>query len=186
MKKIIFTISTVLLSIILYGQKFEKAPSNKSIVYFVRNSMNGASRNIKVFDSASIIGKFNGRKSYIVYECDPGDHLFGFAVSQERADFVLANLEMGKTYIVLIKPGFGKIIPYYIDYKDKKEFKAAWKIIGKKPPKNLSKHELEDEQYKYNYFIYEKLKKYNTDIQNGEDFTQIIIGLELPDEYLTK
>src|SRR5258708_5671525 len=91
-------------SIQLEAQEIPPAPEGKSVVYFVRSSSLGFAVNFSYFDSAALIGRFNGPK-YIRYECAPGSHLF-WARSENRS-FVEAQLEAGKIYFIQAIPKMG-------------------------------------------------------------------------------
>ena len=89
-----------------HTQSIEPAPSEKAVVYFVRSSMFGFAINFTYFDSTKVIGRFNGHK-FLRYECDPGEHLF-WARSENR-DYVKADLEAGKIYVIDVIPQMGAV-----------------------------------------------------------------------------
>ena len=129
------------------AQEIAPAPADKSVVYFVRANSTGALINFTYFDSTKVIGKFNGPK-YMRYECEPGEHLF-WARSENR-DFIMANLEAGKIYIVDVVPMMGAIkagvmlVPVNSpDYK----LKRIKKLLAKKPPETFHEKELEAHQF---------------------------------------
>jgi hypothetical protein len=70
---------------------------DKALVYFMRPSGMGFAVHFQIWDSDHFIG-LSQAKSYFVYECAPGTHLFiGIA---ENKVAVQADLEAGKSYYV--------------------------------------------------------------------------------------
>ena len=106
MKTIFITIAISFSSLFLNAQEFMKADTNKAIIYFVRTSSVGSAINFRYFDGEQYIGKFKG-KGYFYYECDPGNHLFW--ASSENSDFIEAELQVGKTYVIIADPRMGGI-----------------------------------------------------------------------------
>ena len=74
MKKVLLIV-VVLFATAMYSQDLKKPSEGKSLVYFVRSSSVGFLINFKYFDGEQYLGKFNYGK-YLVYECEPGKHLF--------------------------------------------------------------------------------------------------------------
>lgn len=103
MKKLIL-ILTLLISTLNFGQELRKPSNGKALVYFTRTGFMGGAINFKYFDGEKYLGKFNSGK-YLAYECEPGKHLFW--AKSENFDFLEADLEAGKVYIVqsLVKMG---------------------------------------------------------------------------------
>ena len=149
-------------------QEIAPAPADKAVVYFVRANSAGALINFTYFDSTQVIGKFNGPK-YMRYECEPGEHLF-WARSENR-DFIKANLEAGKIYIVDVVPTIGAIkagvmlVPVNTtDYK----LKRIKKLLAKKPPETFHEKELEAHQY-----VMDDVMKRGMDKLSGLDYEQL-------------
>ena len=88
------------------AQTISPAPPDKAVVYFVRASGLGVLINFTYFDSTRVIGRFNGPK-FLRYECEPGEHLFW--ARSENKDFVKAQLEAGKIYVIDVIPVMGAI-----------------------------------------------------------------------------
>lgn len=106
-KKVAFALAFCLLSFTAVVAQVLKTPSEgKALVYFVRPSGLGALINFKYFDGEKYLGKFSAGK-YLAYECDPGSHLFW--AKSENMDFVEAELEAGKVYIIQAEPMMGAI-----------------------------------------------------------------------------
>jgi hypothetical protein len=79
---------------------------DKALVYFMRPSGMGLAINFEIWDADHFVG-LSQAKSYFVYECDPGKHLFiGLA---ENKVALKADLDAGKSYYVgtNIRTGWG-------------------------------------------------------------------------------
>lgn len=100
----IFLLLTILVSSLTFSQDLRKPSEGKALVYFTRTGFMGSAINFKYFDGEKYLGKFNSGK-YLAYECEPGKHLFW--AKSENFDFLEADLEPGKIYIVqsLVKMG---------------------------------------------------------------------------------
>ena len=103
MKKI-FLFAALLISALTFGQELKKPSEGKALIYFTRTGFIGGAINFKYFDGEKYLGKFNSG-NYLAYECEPGKHLFW--AKSENFDFLEANVEAGKVYIVqsLVKVG---------------------------------------------------------------------------------
>jgi hypothetical protein len=80
----------------------------KALVVFMRPSSFGGAIQSSVYDTQAKQDKFIGivsTKTKIAYQAEPGDHLF--MVIAENADFMIAHLDVGKTYYVLVSPRMG-------------------------------------------------------------------------------
>ena len=167
------------------AQKFTKAPDDKSVVYFVRSSSMGFAINFKYFDNDKIIGKFSG-KGYIMYECEPGQHIFWAA--SENADFIIADIEPGKTYMVEVAPKMGgikaRVKLYPISPDDKKAIKNAWKVVEKKSPEEFSDEKTTEFNTEYPDYIQPKLDKFSEKKQENYQFEHITNAMALPSELL--
>lgn len=174
MKKLVLFI-VLLLLFSVQAHTIEPAPADKAVVYFVRVSSLGALINFTYFDSTMVIGRFNGPK-FLRYECEPGEHLFW--ARSENKDFVKANLEAGKIYVIDVIPYMGalKAGVYLVpinsaDYKMKK----IQKLLTKRNSELFSEKELEYLQKQMEGVIkrgLEKAKKLDGEIKslNGVTF----------------
>ena len=113
------------------AQVLEKPSQGKALVYIMRGNNLGGAINFRVYDKDVFLGALPSR-AYFTYECDPGEHLF-WAASENR-DFVEANLEAGKTYVIDLRAKIGIFItavglePYNPDNKrHKKRIKRVLK-----------------------------------------------------------
>ncbi len=100
MKKII-PLLLVIFAINVQAQELKKPSERKAMVYFTRVEALGFLINFKYFDGEKYLGKFNYGK-YLAYECDPGKHIFW--AKSENSDFVEADLEPNKIYILDSQP----------------------------------------------------------------------------------
>jgi len=155
------------------AQNMEPAPEDKAVVYFVRPSSFGALINFSYFDSTTLIGRFKGPR-YIRYECEPGQHLFWGR--SENKDFVEANLEAGKVYMIEavvmmggIKAGL-RLEP--INQKTK-NLKKINKLLGKRKSESFSHEELEEDTRDLEGVIERGMDKYQEMKKDGELFKQL-------------
>jgi hypothetical protein len=168
-KKILIVVVLIINSVFCPGQDIQPAPEHKAIVYFVRASSLGFAINFTYFDSAAVIGRFNGPK-YLRYECGPGKHLF-WARSENR-DFVEAEVEAGKIYFIEAVPQMGgikagvKLLP--VDPTDEKTMKKILKLLDKKKPQSFTTEELEKETINFKDVIERGLEKYSEEKAGGK------------------
>jgi hypothetical protein len=169
MKNLIALTSLICIFNFCRAQEIPPAPEGKAVVYFARTASMGFAINFTYFDSAAVIGRFNGPK-YIRYECDPGRHLFW--ARSENKDFIEADLEAGKIYFVeaAVKMGAVKagveLIP--IDPKDTKKMERVFKLMKKKSSEQFTEQELQIEAKNYNDVIVRGLEKYADEQKKGK------------------
>ncbi|MBW2016911.1 MAG: hypothetical protein JRJ01_08735 [Deltaproteobacteria bacterium] len=82
----------------------DNPPADKARVYFMRPSGFGFAVHFQIWDRENLIGLAQA-KSYFVYECDPGKHLFIGIAENKRA--VEADLKAGKSYYILTQVKMG-------------------------------------------------------------------------------
>ncbi|WP_051698000.1 hypothetical protein [Prevotella sp. 10(H)] len=98
-----YLLFTILLSFAItsYAQEPQvemiQPAEGKSIVYFIRTSSVGSLISFSIYDGEELIGKLKPGQ-FVAYECDPGSHVF--IGKSENADYVEANLEAGRIYVV--------------------------------------------------------------------------------------
>lgn len=159
-------------SIFIFSQKnieqpIDKPSEGKSLVYFLRYSSNGAFLNFRLYDGDKFLYKFPYGE-YLVYECDPGKHLFW--VTSENRDYVEADLEPNSTYVINIQGQMGAFIASValnpMNPKEKrdqkwlyKEVKNASKVIYKP---EMSGNEDKTENIRKAMAKYDELKKSNS------------------------
>ena len=128
----------ILITIILFitlgssAQVLEKPSEGKSLVYIMRSNDLGGALNFRVYDKDLFLGALPSR-AYFTYECEPGEHLF-WAASENR-DYVEANLEANKTYVIDLRAKIGMFVaavgvePYSPDTK--RHVKRVNKVLKK-------------------------------------------------------
>ena len=184
MRKIVFFLTFVIVSIAGYSQELRKPIEGKAIVYFVRSTGMGALINFKYFDGEKYLGKFNYGK-YLVYECEPGKHVFWSR--SENTDFIEAELEAGKTYIVdseaqmgAIKAGV-ELVPFNPNpesYKTPKKFEKKKNTILKSISENkeyvATDVDLKQGLEEYENIIKKSTEKYKKLKEKGEEFAKVL------------
>lgn len=101
MKKLLFLFALVLGLTSMFSQKIttqaiDKPSEGKSLVYIVRSGP-GFLLNFRFYDNETFLGAVSGT-NYLVYECEPGYHLF-WATSENR-DYIEAQLEPNGVYVL--------------------------------------------------------------------------------------
>ncbi|RZJ31824.1 MAG: hypothetical protein EOO48_00890 [Flavobacterium sp.] len=173
----------VLLTLSAWSQKIVKPSAGKAVVYFIRSSDGAPVINFKYFDGDKYIGKFSAG-SYMLYECEPGKHLFWSKA--ENTDYVEADLEAGKIYIIDAEPQLGlikagvKLIPFddnVNNYKSEKKYRnkrenmfSAILDANRYIP---APKEIIDGQAEWSFLITDTKQKYDEKKAKGEAFTQL-------------
>ncbi len=156
------------------GQDLKTPAEGKSVIYFTRVSSAGGLINFKFFDGEKYIGKFSGAK-YMIYECDPGDHLFW--ASSENRDFMPATLEPDKVYIVDARVQLGGIkarvdlVPVLVN--DPKLLKKVNKLLSKKSAVTFDSSELQNEQAEMAEYVKISLEKYSKRVENDKEYESL-------------
>ena len=183
MKKYIIIFS-LFFSLISFSQELRQPAEGKVMVYFTRTSSLGFLINFKFFDGEKYLGKFNYGK-YLAYECEPGKHLFW--VKAENFDFVEAELEANKIYIIDAEPQMGafksavKLVPFDnnpASYKDDKKYQKKKKLlvdsIIKIKEYTLSEEDFnEEKKYDLDDVIKKGIDKYNKKVEEGFVFAKM-------------
>lgn len=187
MRTVIITITILFNVLLLQAQEFKSATENKALVYFARLPAMGFAINFRYFDGKEYIGKFKG-SGYVTYECEPGNHLFW--ASSENADYIQAELEAGKTYVIIAGPKVGafkaRIALKNLDFSDKKTVNKVLKLLEKNAPTYISSSEIKKGQIKYADHISESIAEYQSLFADSNDIQTIVSGMEVPIEYLSK
>ena len=105
--KYVISLIIVLFTFSGFSQTLKKPSEGKAMVYIMRSNDLGGAMNFRVYDKDLFLGALPSR-AYFTYECDPGEHLF-WAASENR-DYVEANLEAGKTYVIDLRAKMGMFI----------------------------------------------------------------------------
>ncbi len=141
-----------------------KPSPGKAMVYIMRTSTAAPIVKFSFFHGEKYLGKFNGGK-YMVYEVDPGEHLFW--VKSENTDFIEADMTEGKVYILdtSVKLGALKAAASFkpLDKNDKKyskHLKRVLKLLAKNKERSFTEDELSKEQKKLESMIKRIQEKY--------------------------
>ena len=144
-------------------QEIAKPSEGKSLVYIVKSGA-GYLINFRIYDGDKFLGALNGF-SYMVYECEPGKHLF-WAASENR-DFIEADLEPNGVYVINAKGQMGVVVAGVNltplnpnEFKDRRLFYQVIKHYTKQPDFNTNVDK--SENIKQAMEKYEDLKKKNS------------------------
>ncbi|TDE05919.1 hypothetical protein [Flavobacterium sandaracinum] len=161
-----------------FSQELIKPNQGKSLVYFTRVSATGFLINFKYFDGEKYLGKFNHGK-YLVYECEPGTHLFWSKA--ENTDFLEAELEADKVYIIDSEPQMGafkagvKLMPFDNDsnnYKNIKKYErkkeGILQAISGAKEYIISEDDLAEAKKDQEDLVKRSIEKYNKRKAEGE------------------
>ncbi len=169
----------------IFAQGFQPPASGKAVVYFVRITKYGSGVSFEYFHNDKYIGAFKGR-NYMRYECDPGEQLFW--ASSENREFLTADLQEGKTYLVLVDVilGFwkGHVGLSPIDMNDQNRFEAAKELIMSNPPVEITQKDLDKRNKKLEKFIKKELEHYEQVSKNKHEFHHIAPDSFIPEEYM--
>ena len=132
MTKFLGLLFIVLFTFSSFSQTLKKPSEGKAMVYIMRSNDLGGGLNFRVYDKDVFLGALPSR-AYFTYECNPGEHLF-WAASENR-DYVEANLEADKTYVIDLRAKLGMFIaavgvePYSPD--NKRHVRRVNKVLKK-------------------------------------------------------
>mgnify|MGYP000208879411 CR=1 FL=1 len=169
------------------AQGFPPPAEGKAAIYFARVSMFGGAISFQYFHNDEFVGQFKG-KNYMRMEVDPGEQLFW--ASSENKEFLTADLEAGKTYIVVVdiimgigkaRVGFSVLDNSNTDVRDR-----AIKLINSKAPivtKESTMKKVNAKLEKKN-FIPEKLEMYEKVWKKEKNFKHLSKDMAIPAELL--
>lgn len=185
MKK--FFLSAILIAFIgMYtaiAQGFQPPAEGKSVVYFVRVTNYGKPVLFEFFHQDKYIGAFKGDQ-YMRYECDPGAHLFW--ASSENKEFITADLEAGKPYIIMVNVIMGAMKARVglapLDFNDNEVWERVKKLVNKEAPVVIPDEKIEKTNKKLSKFIEEKLEMYESTWKNERNFRHV--DMPIPDDKL--
>lgn len=153
----------------LLAQSIEKPSEGKALVYIAKTGA-GPLVNFRIYDGDKFLGALSGFQ-YMVYECDPGEHLF-WAASENR-DYVEANLEANSVYVLNAEGQLGAFIAGVNfkplnpnDFKDRKLFYQVIKHLTKSENKDASADKSEN--------IRKGLEKYKELKEKGSSKIEIL------------
>jgi hypothetical protein len=102
---ILFGISTVFAQKVT-TQAIDKPSEGKSLVYILKTGA-GMLVNFRIYDKDIFLGAVSSG-NYLVYECEPGQHLFW--AGAENRDYVEANLESNAVYVINAEGQMGAFV----------------------------------------------------------------------------
>ncbi len=142
----------------LVSQPIAKPSKGKSLVYITRS--NGAMlMNFRFYDRDLFVGALE-YGSYFVYECDPGEHLFW--VASENRDFIEANLEADKVYVIDLEARMGAFVAAVAAVpqkpNEKRHKKKFYRTVKKELEIKKFQHQLSSEDKEENIKL--ALEKY--------------------------
>ncbi len=177
-------VGTLLTGSSIFAQGFEPPAEGKAVIYFVHVKKVGK---IEYFHQDKYIGRVFDKKTYIRFECDPGENLFW--ASAENKEFVTANLLEGGTYIVLgqsIMGAWSSRVRLTPITESSELFIKAHALINDKPPVVIPESEIEQMNIDLNEreFIKNILGHYENDWKDTKDFPHISADMAIPSEKL--
>lgn len=186
MKKLLLTTIMLALTGIYFAsaQGFQPPSEGKAVVYFVRITNYGKPTAFEFFHQDKYIGVFKGGE-YMRYECDPGEQLFW--ASSENKEFITANLEAGKQYIIMVNVIMGMMKAHVglapLDYSDNEVWERVKKLVNKKPPVVTPEKKIEKMNNKLGEkFIPAQLERYENEWKGEKNFRHV--DQAIPDDKL--
>ncbi len=167
------------------SQGFQAPADGKAVVYFTRVTVYGKPTSFEFFHQDQYIGVFKGSQ-YMRYECDPGTQLFW--ASSENKEFITAELEAGKTYIVMVDVIMGVMKAHVgltpISANNMEKFERAKGLILKKEPTVTPEEKIAKMNKKLAKFITQKLEMYESTWKNEKNFKHLSADMAIPDDQL--
>lgn len=168
----------------LFAQGFQPPSPGKAVIYIVRVTSYGKGTSFEFFHQDKYIGVFKG-KSYMRYECDPGEHLFW--ASSENKEFITADLKEGGTYLVIVDVIIGAwkahvgLTPISASDDD---FARAAELINAEPPVVTPTEKIDEMNEKLAEFIPAQLQKYNDEWKESRNFKHISADMAIPEDQM--
>lgn len=187
MKKLIMTALIVAIAGICnaFAQGFTPPKEGKAAVYFVRVTKYGKPTSFEFFHQDKYIGAFKGDE-YMRYEVDAGEHLFW--ASSENKEFITAEVEAGKTYIIIVDVIMGawkaRVGLTPLSISDTETFERTKRLINKRPPVVTPESKIEKMNEKLAGFIEEKLEMYETTWKDEQSFKHLSPDMAIPEDQL--
>jgi len=187
MKKLFFITVILLLAAVdtVFAQGFQPPSEGKAVVYFTRVTLYGKPVEFEFFHQDKYIGVFKGDQ-YMRYECDPGAQLFW--ASSENKEFLTAELEAGKTYVVMVDVIMGVMKAHVgltpVSVSNAEEFNKAKELVNKEAPTITPDDKIEKMNNKLEKFISKQLEAYESKLKNEKNYKHLSIDMAIPEEYL--
>jgi hypothetical protein len=167
----------------LFAQGFQPPSEGKAVVYIVRVSSYGGATSFEYFHQDKYIGIFKG-VNYLRYECDPGAHLFW--ASSENKEFITADLEAGKTYVILVDIIMGmwkaQVGLRPVTVNDAELFERVKKVVTSRKETITPQEKIDAMNEKLKDFIPEQLNKYETQWKGNHNYKHISAEMFIPEE----
>jgi len=176
----LLVIMCLLIKVTSMAQGFVSPDEGNAVVYFVRVSNYGGAASFEFFHGEEFIGVFK-KKNYMRYEVEAGEHLFW--ASSENKQFVKANLESGKTYIVLVnikmgawKAQVGLEPQNCTDPEQEEELRRAINLVNSKAPITTSQSVIDKttRKLKARGFVENIMQRYENEWQHKDNYVKII------------
>lgn len=168
-----------------FAQGFTPPQEGKAAVYFVRVTKYGKPTSFEFFHKDKYIGAFKGDQ-YMRYEVDAGEHLFW--ASSENKEFITAEVEAGKTYIIIVDVIMGawkaRVGLTPLSISDTETFERAKKLVNKRPPVVTPESKIEKMNEKLADFIVDKLEMYKTTWKDEKNFSHLSPDMAIPEDQL--
>jgi hypothetical protein len=157
------------------AQGFTPPPDGKAVVYFVRVTKYGKPTAFEFFHQDKYIGYFKGDQ-YMRYECEPGTHLFW--ASSENKEFITADLEAGKSYIIMVNVIMGAMKARVglapLDFSDNEVWERVKKLVNNDAPFVTPEKKIEKMNDKLGKkFIPEHLERYENEWKAEKNFRHV-------------
>jgi len=173
------------------AQGFTPPAEGNAVIYFARVSSYGNTVSFEFFHNKEFIGIFKN-KNYMRCEVEAGEHLFW--ASSENKQFVKANLESGKTYIVMVhirmgawKPQVGLEPLNIADPTQEEELQRAIELVNSKEPIITSQSVIDKTTQKLESrnFVKNIMERYESEWQFKDNYVKILTAdMFIPDEKL--
>lgn len=169
----------------VFAQGFQPPADGKAVVYFTRVTVYGKPTSFEYFHQDKYIGAFKGSQ-YMRYECEPGTQLFW--ASSENKEFITAEVEAGKTYIVMVDVIMGVMKAHVgltpISVDNSEELERAKALVNKKPPTITPDEKIAKMNKKLAKFIKQKLEIYESTWKNEKNFKHLSADMAIPEDQL--
>ncbi|MGE0089607.1 MAG: hypothetical protein AB7S50_09075 [Bacteroidales bacterium] len=187
MKKLLFIIALIAVAgtTMVSAQGFQPPSEGKAVVYFTRVTLYGKPVEFEFFHQDKYIGAFKGDQ-YMRYECDPGTHLFW--ASSENKEFLTAELEADKIYVVMVDVIMGAmkarvgLTPVTIDKVE--DLHKVKMLVNEKAPTVTPSEKIDKMNKKLEKFITDKLNMYETKWKTEHTYNNITPDMSIPLESL--
>lgn len=182
----LFLVSMLIVgNLTIFAQGFQPPADGKAVVYFARVTKYGKPTGFEFFHQDKYIGIFKGDQ-YMRYECDPGAQLFW--ASSENKEFITADLEVGKSYVIVVDVIMGawkaRVGLTPLDISDAETWGRVKKLIEKRAPVEIPQAKMDKMNKKLEKFIVEKLEMYESTWKQERNFKHVSADMAIPDDQM--